>query len=76
MASYHYIRTTPQGLRKPVVPFSTPKQAQRYIALALVDNGYAQRSEASAFARQITITGGPRTHLGSGMTYEITKETV
>lgn len=76
MTTYQYTRTTPDGSTKSIGSFKTPKEAQRFVAQALVDNGYADRSEAVSFARTVTLQNGPQAHEGSGMTYSIAKESV
>lgn len=74
MTTYQYTRTNPDGQTKTVGPFRTPKEAQRFVAQALVDNGHTERGEATIFARTITIKSGPQTHIPSGTTYSIAKE--
>lgn len=73
--TYHCTRRTPDGKTKDVGPFKNARAAQRFIAQALVDNGYADRAPANDFARTISPTGGPQTHAKSGVVYRITQET-
>lgn len=70
-ATYQYTRVLPDGTVKVVGPFAVPREAQRMIAHALVDNGYAPKGEASEFAAAVLVVGPPRTHEGSGVTYSI-----
>lgn len=74
MPAYQYTRTTPDGTTKTVGPFKTVKETQRFIARALVDNGYADPAPAMGFARTITVTGGPQTHDGSGVAYAMHRD--
>lgn len=74
MTTYQYTRTKPGGQTKTVGPFRTPKEAQRFVAQALVDNGHAARNEAATFARTITLKSGTQAHASSGITYSIAKE--
>lgn len=73
MATYQYTRTLPDGTSRSVGSFRRPKEAQRFIAHALTDNGYAStRTEAATFAATVPADGTPRTHEASGVTYAIT----
>lgn len=74
MATYEYTRTSPDGNAKTVGPFRTPKEAQRFVAQALIDNGHVERADAATFARTITLKSGPQAHGPSGITYSIAKE--
>lgn len=74
MPAYQYTRTAPDGTTKTVGPFKTVKEAQRFVARALVDNGHDDPAAAMGFARTITVTSGPQTHHGSGIAYTISKE--
>lgn len=74
MTTYQYTRMNPDGSTKAVGPFRTPKEAQRFVAQALVDNGHAERADAATFARTLTPKGGPQTHDTSGITYSIAPE--
>lgn len=73
MTAYEYTRINPDGEAKTVGPFRTPKEAQRFVAQALVDNGHSERSDAARFARTVTLKGDPQVHCPSGITYSIGK---
>lgn len=72
--TYQYTRTHPDGAEKSVGSFKTPAEAQRFLAQALVDNGYADRSAATTFARTVTLKSGPQTHSASGIAYAIVRD--
>lgn len=68
-----YTRTLPDGKSRTLGPFPTLREARKYVANSLTDNGYAaSKREASTFTDAMSADGKTHTH-SSGVTYSITR---
>lgn len=73
--TYTYTSAIPGKTSKTIGPFKNVATARRFLAQALIDNGYANSGDAIAFANSITPGAPPKEHPDALRKYSIEEAT-